>query len=287
MSRRYDRDDEREQSYRSGEDRERYRDSGRREDDRGFINRAGDQIRSWFGDEEAERRRRMDEQQYGRRQHGQQQSDYRQDYSRGGQDYRRDYGQDYRRDYGQEYGQDTERYRRGTEGFDYGRDYWKQQDSDRERTGGHNRWDEQSQRQNYGGETFSRGSSSSSGKQSWQGWQAGQGAGRWESGSPQTEGWQQNQRQNFIGRGPRNYKRSDERITEDVNEQLTRHHMIDASDIEVTCREGEVTLTGTVETREMKRLAEDIAENVWGVREVHNQIRAKQWQQGKSGERAA
>ena len=30
-------------------------------DDRGFIDRAGDEVRSWFGDEEAERRRRMDE----------------------------------------------------------------------------------------------------------------------------------------------------------------------------------------------------------------------------------
>lgn len=39
-------------------------------DDRGFFERAGDEVRSWFGDEEAERRRRRDErdyeQQYGR-----------------------------------------------------------------------------------------------------------------------------------------------------------------------------------------------------------------------------
>jgi len=31
------------------------------EDDRGFFDRAGDEVRSWFGDEEAERRRRWDE----------------------------------------------------------------------------------------------------------------------------------------------------------------------------------------------------------------------------------
>jgi osmotically-inducible protein OsmY len=30
-------------------------------EDRGFLERAGDEIKSWFGDEEAERRRRMDE----------------------------------------------------------------------------------------------------------------------------------------------------------------------------------------------------------------------------------
>jgi hypothetical protein len=38
-------------------------------DDRGFFDRAGDEIRSWFGDDEAERRRRMDErfdERYGR-----------------------------------------------------------------------------------------------------------------------------------------------------------------------------------------------------------------------------
>jgi hypothetical protein len=31
------------------------------DDDRGFFDRAGDEVRSWFGDEEAERRRRMDD----------------------------------------------------------------------------------------------------------------------------------------------------------------------------------------------------------------------------------
>lgn len=36
-------------------------------DDRGFFDRAGDEVRSWFGDEEAERRRRWDEREYERR----------------------------------------------------------------------------------------------------------------------------------------------------------------------------------------------------------------------------
>ena len=34
--------------------------SGRGDDDRGFFERAGDEVRSWFGDEEAERRRERD-----------------------------------------------------------------------------------------------------------------------------------------------------------------------------------------------------------------------------------
>ena len=36
------------------------RDWGRDDDDRGFFERAGDELRSWFGDEEAERRRRYE-----------------------------------------------------------------------------------------------------------------------------------------------------------------------------------------------------------------------------------
>jgi osmotically-inducible protein OsmY len=36
-------------------------DRGYRRADRGLVDRAGDEVRSWFGDEEAERRRRMDE----------------------------------------------------------------------------------------------------------------------------------------------------------------------------------------------------------------------------------
>jgi hypothetical protein len=77
----------------------------------------------------------------------------------------------------------------------------------------------------------------------------------------------------FRGRGPRGYQRSDERIQEDVCECLTQHGRVDASNIEVTVQGGEVTLTGTVEDRQMKRLAEDLAENVSGVKQVHNQVR--------------
>jgi len=78
------------------------------------------------------------------------------------------------------------------------------------------------------------------------------------------------------GRGPKGWQRSDDRIREDVNERLTDHPHIDASEIEVQVQNGEVTLSGTVEERQAKRLAEDIAEAVSGVRDVHNQIRVQQ-----------
>ncbi|MCV2868662.1 BON domain-containing protein [Defluviimonas sp. WL0002] len=40
--------------------RERYRHRGPRDEERGFFERAADEVSSWFGDEEAERRREMD-----------------------------------------------------------------------------------------------------------------------------------------------------------------------------------------------------------------------------------
>jgi hypothetical protein len=77
----------------------------------------------------------------------------------------------------------------------------------------------------------------------------------------------------YAGRGPRGYRRSDDRIHENVCEWFTLHGDLDPSDVEVTVRSGEVTLTGTVATRAQKRLAEDIAEAVSGVVEVHNNLR--------------
>ena len=84
-----------------------------------------------------------------------------------------------------------------------------------------------------------------------------------------------------VGRGPKGYRRSDERIEEDINEQLTRHPEIDASEIEVRVKNGEVTLSGTVDERHIKRMVEDVVEQASGVTEVHNQIRVNRG--GSSG----
>jgi hypothetical protein len=77
----------------------------------------------------------------------------------------------------------------------------------------------------------------------------------------------------YVGVGPRGYRRSDERIREDVCERFAEHGHLDPSDVEVDVREGEVLLNGTVATRAQKRLAEDIADDVFGVAEVHNHLR--------------
>jgi hypothetical protein len=77
------------------------------------------------------------------------------------------------------------------------------------------------------------------------------------------------------GKGPKNYKRSDARIHEDVNDRLMEDPYLDASDVEVDVKEGEVTLTGTVFDRRAKRHAEDLVERVSGVGHVQNNLRAR------------
>ena len=75
------------------------------------------------------------------------------------------------------------------------------------------------------------------------------------------------------GKGPRNYQRADTRILDDINDRLTEDPHVDASDIEVSVQNGEVTLSGRVDDREAKRRAEDLAESISGVKHVENRIK--------------
>ncbi|HET6569205.1 MAG TPA: BON domain-containing protein [Rhodothermales bacterium] len=86
------------------------------------------------------------------------------------------------------------------------------------------------------------------------------------------------------GRGPKGYERTPDRMREEVCERLTRHGGIDASDIEVKVETDEVTLTGTVDSRQAKRMAEDVAEDVAGVKDVHNQLRINRTDAGRNAE---
>lgn len=74
-------------------------------------------------------------------------------------------------------------------------------------------------------------------------------------------------------RGPKGYKRSDERIREDVCELLTYDSGIDVGDVEVSVSEGVVTLSGIVNSRAEKRLLEDLIERVRGITDVQNLLR--------------
>lgn len=79
----------------------------------------------------------------------------------------------------------------------------------------------------------------------------------------------------FYGKGPRNYQRKDADIREDVCEALWLSPAVDPGETEVTVEDGIVTLSGTVVTRSAKKLTENIADSIPGVRDVVNRLTIK------------
>lgn len=92
-------------------------------------------------------------------------------------------------------------------------------------------------------------------------------------GDESRRGWAGQYTGQYAGLGPKNYVRSDDRILEDVCRALTEDPAVDAGDIEVLVISREVTLNGTVPSREQRRRAEDCAEQVPGVAHVQNNVR--------------
>lgn len=79
----------------------------------------------------------------------------------------------------------------------------------------------------------------------------------------------------YVGFGPHGYSRSDDRIREDICDELTRRRDIDPRGVVVAVRNGEVTLDGTVENLAMRRLIDDVASNCTGVIQVHDHLRVE------------
>lgn len=79
----------------------------------------------------------------------------------------------------------------------------------------------------------------------------------------------------YAGVGPKDYTRSDAFIEEEVCEMLAADIFIDASDITVSVKDGNVRLFGTVPSRHHKFDIEDLVEAIPGVNEVQNDIRVK------------
>ena len=71
---------------------------------------------------------------------------------------------------------------------------------------------------------------------------------------------------------PKGWWRADDVIREDVCEALAYAEGVDATDIEVEVKDAEVWLKGTVRDRSQKRKAEELAEHVRGVVDVHNRL---------------
>lgn len=205
---------------------------------RNTWDRGRDEVRSWFGDEEAERRRLHDARES--------------DWDGPGANFRNPYRDQpgdhrFREELGDmEYDRDWDMDNRPNDRFEGYRS--------RSRPGGMSRggWHERDERSMYGGSQ----------------------AGRWggQEGVPprsQSSGGDSD----YSGRGPSGYRRSDERITEEVNDALTWDRRVDATEISVQVSDGIVTLSGTVRDRRMKRRAEDVADNIRGVDDVQNQLR--------------
>jgi hypothetical protein len=74
---------------------------------------------------------------------------------------------------------------------------------------------------------------------------------------------------------PSGVARADERIRDEVCLNLRRTSSLDVSDISVAVIAGEVTLSGSIEDRGQKHQAEDLAAEVSGVIDVHNQLRLR------------
>ncbi len=73
-----------------------------------------------------------------------------------------------------------------------------------------------------------------------------------------------------IGKGPRNFSRSDELLKEEVCEAFLRSSVLDPSEMNVSVEKGVVTLEGHVRNKEDKYLAEDLALDIAGVKDVMN-----------------
>ena len=70
---------------------------------------------------------------------------------------------------------------------------------------------------------------------------------------------------------PPRYRRPDERILDDVWRRISLT-AVDPQDVEIEVNGAVVTLSGRVSTRVEKRVIEDIADSVFGVREVQNHL---------------
>jgi hypothetical protein len=67
-------------------------------------------------------------------------------------------------------------------------------------------------------------------------------------------------------------RRSDGQIKSEIETLLREHRQVDSSDIQVDVQEGVVTLSGRVSSPAQIQAAAGIAENVFGILEVRNQL---------------
>ena len=262
-------------------------------DDRGNADRAGDEVRSWFGDDDAQRRRQIDEQR-----------DRQQNYGRGSEWSREQHADWNRSNWNPANWDDRARAERSTQATNWRDQNWRNENwrddtrrdeswrtenrepvrSQEGRNWSSSDWDRDRGVSGYQNRNFNEYGSQNHRdyddtryRQTQNFTRSSRPTGDWSVDDGRTEFRQQQPQQ--WGRGPKGYQRSDDRILEDVCDRLT-YSDVDASEIEVRVQNGEVTLSGSVNDRGDKRRAEDVAEDVSGVRDVHNNIRVHRGDRG-------
>ena len=71
----------------------------------------------------------------------------------------------------------------------------------------------------------------------------------------------------------RAYRRTDERVRDDICERLFHSSAVDTADVSVEVRDGVVIFEGTVPHRGMRYALEDIAAQCMGVVDIENRVR--------------
>ena len=90
----------------------------------------------------------------------------------------------------------------------------------------------------------------------------------------------------YQGIGPSGYQRPDDLIHQEIHDRLTLHGWIDARRMTVQVQDGIVTLTGSVNSKEEKRIAEEVIETVSGVRDLRNELRIEKPDHERSAQRS-
>lgn len=223
-------------------DREEYESWHRYGRERGWFGKLKDEVSSWFGDDEADHRRRIEREEHERMRHEMPENrDYLQNDRMRRENLRDDWRDNEPRSF----------FRRDNEMF--GRGYNSPPSS---------RYEDNEPRSltgNWGGTAGRESEFTGPGGSSLSPW-----TNRLQNSSL---------RQQRGRRGPKNFKRNDDRISDDIHDKIDRHLDIDAREVIIEVKDGDVTLRGTVFERADKRLIEEIVEDVFGVKNVQNMLR--------------
>lgn len=249
----------------------------RHSDERSAFERGADEVRSWFGDDAAEQRRRRDKAHDPDTWHAETSSLGEERF--GGRRRRSGaYDEGYARDY------DTARGRsRSGRGSDFGCD-----DSGSGAGAGFSSGGRGFSGRSGAGMAAGIGGASGFGyagerdrRDEWNDF----GTDSKQLGGSLSSGSGRSARGGHYGRGPKNDTRSKERLHDRVCEQLHDDDELDAREIEVSTDEnGEVTLTGAVNDRWEKRQAEDCAYRVRGARHVQNNLKVRAHDEGQQSQ---